>query len=402
MSMVLKAQDAIYGGYVLGREDGIVFIRGAIPGELVEVVVQEKRRDYTVASVTQVVEPSEQRVEPLCQHFGICGGCHLQFASYEMQVKMKDAILLDCLKRIGKMEPELAPALFGEPYGYRRRAQFKVSREGLVGFYREGSRDVVPIKACPLMSEQINEMCAKLPRLLPPGTREVHLTHGDGLIAQVKGASHEDMDFVEAMKAEGAAGVTFEDGTYYGQGEAHFDLDGIQYAVSARSFFQSNWALNVRLASQIMQALEPLEGKRILDLYAGGGNFSLLLAKKAAKVVAVEENASSIKDGLHNCKLNSIENVEFIKATAEGAKLKGVFDAVLLDPPRPGLTSAAFDKVAGLAPYQIVYVSCNPSTLARDLRKFSEHYELESIGMVDFFPNTYHVEAVAVMKRRIA
>jgi tRNA/tmRNA/rRNA uracil-C5-methylase (TrmA/RlmC/RlmD family) len=396
---VLKAEDAVYGGYVLSRADGVIFIRGAIPGEVVEVGIDEKKRDYSVGSVVDVIEPSEARTEPPCQYYGECGGCQLQFVSYEKQVGMKEDVLLDCLKRIGRIETELSPSISGSPLGYRHRAQFKVSRDGKIGFFREASIDVVEIDSCPLMTGSINDALKNLRGMDLAGIREIHITAGDTLLGFLKcrdiGLVTADM-FLEA----GFSGVAFEDGTYKGTGApyAGFDLNGMRYTVSPWSFFQSNWAMNREVVSLLADELGPAEGKRVLDLYAGGGNFSLHLAADADETVAVEENPYCISDGKRNRSTNRITNFRFVKGQAESARLEGPFDITIIDPPRQGLTNVAMERVLKLGSPLMAYISCNPSTFARDLGKLSDSYELGSVRMADLFPNTYHLEAVAILR----
>jgi 23S rRNA (uracil1939-C5)-methyltransferase len=398
--MLLKAQDAVYGGYVLAREEGVVFIRGAIPGEVVEASIEQKKKDYSIAAVTDVVKPSVFRVEPPCPYFGDCGGCQLQYASYEKQASMKNHVVLDCLRRIGRIEKDLDVPLLGPQFGTRHRAQFKVSREGAVGFYREGTRDVVPVRNCLLMTGEINAALERIARFGPAGVKEVHVTHGeDALIALIKGIGfHEDT--AQAFIDMGFAGVAFDDKSHRGTGHVSFRLGELEYTVSPRSFFQSNWNLNVQVIGLIVERLGDVRGKRILDFYAGGGNFSLPLAAQGAEVVAVEEGADAVKDGERNATVNVLEKVKFVPGKAETARLRGAFDIVILDPPRPGLTKDAMKRVLEIKPEGIVYVSCNPSTLARDLGKLSDDYDIASIRMVDMFPNTYHVESVAFLSRK--
>jgi 23S rRNA (uracil1939-C5)-methyltransferase len=399
MTQVLRAGDAVYGGYVISKDGEVVFIKGAIPGEVIEVSVKEKKRDYSIADVIEVVEPSESRVEPRCRYFGECGGCNLQFVSYDRQVQMKSSVLMDCMKRIGEMEVDLAPAIFGPDFNYRRRAQFKVSKEGMVGFYRQGTRDVVSISECPLMTGEINSTLRGIKGLELSGTKEIHVTHGDALLALVVGREF-DEELAESLITEaGFAGVAFSDGSYRGSGHVGLDLDGLTYTVSPWSFFQSNWELNKRVVRLITEGLQSLEGKRILDMYAGAGNFSLPLSPIASEIVAVEDNVHTIKDGQRNSSVNKIKKVKFIRGRAESVKLHGAFDIVVLDPPRPGLTKAAMERVLEIAPEKIIYVSCNPSTFARDLKKLKENYSVDSIRMIDLFPNTYHVESVAFLTK---
>lgn len=396
---VVRADIAVYGGYVISRDGGIVFIRGALPGELVEVSVKEKKKDYSIAEVTDIIEPSSERVEPRCRYFGECGGCQLQFASYDNQVAMKTGVLLDCLNRIGKIEIELSPPLLGNDFNYRHRAQFKVSKEGKLGFYREGTRDVVPIDSCPLMVDSINDALAKLSGIGLKGIKEMHVTSGDCLCALLKGVGFDEA-LAETFLEIGFGGVAFDDGTYTGRGHVTFDIMGLAYTVSPWSFFQSNWSLNTELVRTIRDALLPIEGKRVVDLYAGAGNFSLPLAREGAEVTAVEENPHSIKDGQRNVSYNKVRKFRFIKGRAENSKLKGDFDIAVLDPPRPGLTNEAMKVVQELAPARIAYVSCNPSTLARDLKKLANLYDIESMRMVDLFPNTYHIESLAFLNKK--
>ncbi|GAB4390802.1 MAG: class I SAM-dependent RNA methyltransferase [Thermodesulfovibrionales bacterium] len=399
MSAVLKAEAPVYGGYVISRNDGIVFIRGALPGEVVEVRVSEKKRDYSVATVTEIIEPSSFRTQPPCRHFGDCGGCHLQFAAYDKQVAMKSEVLSDCLRRIGGVEAELGPALTGGDFHYRRRAQFKVSKDGRVGFFREGTREVVPLDECPLMVAEINSV---LPSLgpAPRGIREIHVTNGqDGVLALLKGRDF-DESIAERFIQMGFQGVAFEDALYGEKGFVRLDLLGLTYTVGPSSFFQSNWDLNVKVVALLKDGLGPLEGKRVLDLYAGAGNFSLPLASEAAEVVGVEENPQAVRDGQRNLLINKIKNFRFVSGKAETAKLGGAFDIVVLDPPRPGLTKEAMKRVLELASARVAYVSCNPATLARDLKKMAGSYRLDSIRMVDLFPHTYHIEAIALLTRK--
>jgi len=399
MMQVLKAEDAVYGGYVISRHDGVVFVKGAIPGEVVEVSLKEKKRDYSVAEVTDIIEPSAYRVKPECPYFGECGGCHLQYIAYEKQVEMKNRVLVDCLKRIGNVEMELLPPIAGPQFRYRHRAQFKVSREGRIGFYREASRDVVPIRKCPLMKDEINSALDKLMSLDFSGIKEIHVTSGDDISALIKGVGFDEQR-AEAFIGAGFSCVAFEDESYRGSGYVTFDLNGLIYTVSPWSFFQSNWNLNLELVRLIGHGLKPLEGKRITDLYAGAGNFSLTLAPLAKSVVAVEENPHAMTDGQRNASLNKIRNYKYARGSAENARLSGDFDIVVLDPPRPGLTNAAMNRVFEMSPEKIAYVSCNPSTFARDLRKLKEMYEIDSVRMIDMFPNTYHLESLAFLSKK--
>lgn len=398
--MIVRPSLPAYGGYCIARDEKIILIKGAVPGELVEVNVDERKRDYMLATVTQVLEPSELRVEPKCPVFGTCGGCHLQFIAYEKQVSMKEEILVDSLTRLGGIEVQLSPSLTDAQWYYRCRAQFKVSSEGAIGFFRESSRDVVLFESCPLMAGRINELLQHIKeKNLASGLKEIHISIGDSAAALLKGDAA-DPERTEAFRNIGIASIAVNDTLIEGSGAVMFDLNGLKYTVSPWTFIQAHWSLNLKVAEFIAGQLSPLEGKKVLDLYAGAGNFSLPIAEYAEEIVLVEENPFAVEDGTRNLKLNALKNCKFVKSSAEKYRIQKRFDLIILDPPRPGLTSEVLKKVLEMPSDTIVYISCNPSTLARDLKKLKDTYDVQSVQMIDFFPNTFHIEAAAFLRRK--
>ena len=392
----------------MARLDGkVVMLRGAIPGETVEAEILQEKKDYSVALARKILEPSPERVEPDCRYFGACGGCQVQYASYPAQVGLKQEVLASALRRIGKMEITLSEPLTGQPWNYRHRGQFKISG-GRVGYFREHSRDLVDINQCPLMADEINEVFINAKRLLKnTDAQELHICRGDknlALIIVPHSTRHVWKDVSKDLLDGGFQGVRVEiEGKpplLFGAGKLNLELDGIKYSVSAESFFQANWSLNRALVDLVLESLKPVAGKAVLDLYAGGGNFSLPVSRLARKVVAVEEGRSSVKDGKENVKRNKIENCQFVSVSVDGFNIREKFDAVIADPPRAGISEAGIGKILSMMPGRIAYVSCNPATFARDLNKFQKDYSVESIRMVDFFPQTYHIEAFALLTRR--
>lgn len=407
MPQTLKAELPVYGGYVISRNGKVIFIKGAVPGEVVEVTTVENKKDYSIAAVTNIIEPSPFRRQPRCKIFGICGGCHFQYIEYEKQVSLKEEILTDTLRRTGGVDIRLSPSLTGKEFAYRHRGQFKISAEGHIGFYREGTREVIPVEECPVMSDEINNSLKNLKAVDLKGARELLLISGDNTVALVKGTVSEDT--IEEMLKTGLSGVALDNGDSFGKDDIMFDLNGLKYSLTPWSFFQSHWQLNKKVVALITDKLSPLEDKKVLDLYSGAGNFSLPLARLAKEVTAVEENRYSIEDGQRNARLNGIKNCSFIQASLEenpkahknqkGTKKlwEGRYDVVVIDPPRPGLTSGCLNRILEGRSKKLVYISCNPATLARDLKKMKDSYEIECIHMADFFPNTYHIEAIAFL-----
>ena len=389
-----------YGGYTIARDERVILIKGAIPGEVVEVNIEEKKRDYSIASVTNVIEASEHRILPRCSVFGLCGGCRLQFVSCEKQRMMKDEIILDSLRRISGVEAPLEPALYDLTWNYRHRAQFKVSRNGDIGFFRESSRDIVTFQHCPLMVSEINEMLQKIKETdSVQNLSDIHMAFGDSAIVFLKGRGY-DRAISEKYMSIGCSGVMLDDDTFTGTAYTRFDLNGMQYTVSPTTFFQAHWSLNKKAVDFVLQKLFPLSGKKVLDLYAGAGNFSIPLAAHADEVVAVEENRTAVDDGIRNIELNNLKNCRFVRISTEKYKIKNKFDVLILDPPRPGLTSDLAARILANPADTIVYISCNPATLARDIKKLQEKYQVQSVCQIDFFPNTFHIETVAFLQIR--
>jgi|WetSurMetagenome_2_1015567.scaffolds.fasta_scaffold00263_24 23S rRNA (uracil1939-C5)-methyltransferase len=405
-----------YGGYSIGRMDGgVLFVRGAIPGETVGIRIDEQKKSYSFCTAIDILSPSADRVQPECEYFGNCGGCQLQFIAYNRQVCLKEETLLDSVMRGAKTDITLSSSIFdGNSWGYRHRGQFKIAGSS-IGFFREKTRDVVDINCCPLMIPEINNLLSRASDLLKSdqklfqGISELHISYGDSGIALLKtGGGKEAFQYadriVPALLDAGFRGVCVEPdhGKLLWRGARHtiFDLGGLKYSVSPQTFFQGHWRLNCRVVQHIREGLQPLAGKKILDLYSGAGNFALPLALEAQEVIAVEEGKSAIADGKTNASLNNIKNCRFIKSAAEDFHEALSAHAIILDPPRLGLSNNVVNKALALEAERIVYVSCNPSTFARDLKKLLVKYKLESLRLIDFFPQTYHIESVAFLGLR--
>jgi 23S rRNA (uracil1939-C5)-methyltransferase len=405
--MTVTTGSPVHGGYALARPEGmgVLFVRWALPGEVVSVRLVERKRGYAFAEAVEVLSPSPRRVEPPCSVFGECGGCRLQHAEYPYQLEMKREILREAFRRIGKTDvaPETAPPM--EPFGYRYRGRFQVAGEE-VGFHASLSHRLVPISRCPLMIDAIN---AVLPGLRGLGrfakVSEVQVA-SDGVRAS---ASFPRVPFatgmvehIEGRTGGGLSGARFQDRSW-GEERITLPLDGMSYTVSPGGFFQANWRMNqamVRRVGAILGDVGVSAGARLLDLYAGAGNFALPMASRVREVVAVEGEARSFRELRGNVRENGLGNVRVVRSSVEAYRPEGRFDALVLDPPRAGLSERALARVRDVAAAVVLYVSCEPATLARDVRSLSDRYDLAALEMHDFFPNTHHVEALAVLQLR--
>lgn len=404
----LKVIAPLYGGMSLAREDGTYFVKGAIPEETVEARIVEKKRDYTLAETISLVHSSAFRVEPPCPVFGQCGGCHYQYIDYSKQLVLKQEILCDCLKRIGKqVEIPFDDAFSGAPFKYRRRAQFKVNN-GLVGFFRESSHEIVQFNECLLLCDELNNVYRRLRSIpLPSGIKDITLIAGENVVAHFGGLGV-DKSFCEKLLDDGViAGYTTDAGEGNGVKYAHFTLNNLQYTSSPLAFVQSNWGLNGVLSSLIKTECESLlqvsddhekkrgfQGKlnRLLDIYGGAGNLSLSLSPLFKEILIVEENEYSVRDGKRNAELNNFRNIRFQQSSSEDFRFSGSASAVIVDPPRIGLTNRTIDRIRKIGPKHLFYLSCNPATFSRDVSKLSDMYRLTTVRLVDMFPQTYHCE----------
>lgn len=399
--MELKILTPLYGGMSLARNEGLFFVKSAIPDETVEARVIEKKKDYAIAETINVVEPSYFRQSPPCPVFGKCGGCHYQFINYEKQLSMKQEIICDCLRRIGKFDVlHFDEAISGEPFHYRKRVQFKIDKN-TIGFYRENTHDIVEFDRCLLLDDRLNEVYHKLKQIqIPQEIKDITITAGSNTIAYI-GEKDIDEGFLQLLVNENIVNGVVTADKKIGDEYTHFRLGSLTYTVSSWSFLQSNWKMNERITSLLVDNLSAdnttpskltKKKKRLLDIYGGGGNFSLPLTHMFHDVTVIEENHFSISDGLRNALINNIKNAHFYHTTFEDAHIRGKYSTVIIDPPRIGISNKSMRKLMQLAPQRLVYISCNPATLSRDAGKLKGMYKLDSIRLVDMFPQTYHCE----------
>ncbi len=405
----LYVKKLVYGGYGLAQREGrSALVEYALPGEIVEVQILQEKRDYSLATVRKVLVPSSVRREPPCPYFGVCGGCQLQHMEYPSQVKSKEDILLETLGRIGKLDVrELGASIFSEEFGYRVKVQFKVS-EGRLGFFERRSHRLVEIRECLLVHPAINELIPSLRELARKvdGLKEIHVLYSphEGeillkLLSEKVFPKEKLKKIMETSLPKGVVGVGFyKEYRLYtlGRDFVFVRVGPYRYRVSMDSFIQVNHFL---WEAFVNSALPEGSFSRMLELYCGIGFFSLFLANRAEFVLAYDTNRSAIRDAEYNAKINSVGNVSFEQETGLEALKKHageVIDLLFLDPPRSGLSQGEAKLILKNKPKEVVYVSCEPTTLARDLKVLLRGgYRLKSLWMVDNFPNTYHIEAVA-------
>jgi 23S rRNA (uracil1939-C5)-methyltransferase len=380
-ALTLRAGDIVFGGAALARlEDGrVVFLSYAAPGELVEARVERVHADYIEAVAERVLEASPDRVDPPCPIFGECGGCQLQHMRYEAQLTAKEAVVREQLRRIGHLDDGVVRPIVGasDPWAYRNHVRFSTGRKyGDVGFISRRGRGLLRVDCCPISEPWVNET---LPLLQGKGggLHQVQLRH-----SAITGS------WLISPEVPGAHIAT-------GQKWYEEELEGHRFRVSAAAFFQVNHAQAEQMVRLVGEAL-PAHGGLLVDAFAGVGTFAKIFAGRFARVIAIEESHSAAKDAVVN--LAETPHVEMSIGKVEDVLplLDQAPDAIVLDPPRPGCAPEVLDAIARFRPTVVVYVSCNPATLARDLRVLVDAgYALDSVTPLDMFPQTGHIECVS-------
>jgi 23S rRNA (uracil1939-C5)-methyltransferase len=435
MSSKLVIERLAYGGAGIGRLNGkVCFVQGAAPGDELLVQVQAEKRSYCEATIRDILSPGPGRTQPPCPVFGQCGGCQWQHLEYGEQLRAKEAIFAQALGHARVTPVTTAPIVPAESaFGYRYRLQVKicvVRGQLLFGFYRPGTHHLVelPPQGCLLavrdLNQAINEMRAVFtefpePTLIP----QVDLTIGDhgGVLAilhYLGRASDAVRTFIDRHRADmpTLTGMFLQTGRkstiqrLYGpetiqyqvpSGDAHVPC---LLQVSRAGFSQVNLPLNRRLVSEACMALQPFAGERMLDIFCGNGNFSIPLARGGASIVGVESYEGSIRDARENARQAGVV-AEYIVGDADEVVQSLLarnerFFAILIDPPRTGARNIA-KVIAGFYADKIVYVSCDPMTLARDIAIMAaDGYIVQTSRVVDMFPQTYHMESVTLLQRQ--
>ena len=433
-------------------EDRIVFVDYAVPGDVVQVRTTVKKKDYAIASILEVKKPADYRRKPVCEHFGICGGCRWQHVPYEEQLKFKQQLIEEAFQHIGQLNyPPLNPILGApEEYYYRNKTEYTftnwswltqeeidsgadIDRRAL-GFHVPGRFDaVMQIKKCHLQ-DSLGDIIRNFiyqyaieKNLSFYNTKEHegflrnlimrNNIQGEWMLTLSFGINDEAeiVALLETLKNQFPRIISLnyvynpkKNDTLYDleiinySGKAYLTetFDDIQYKIGPKSFFQTNTrqAKNLYDVVKRMATIHPQH--LVYDLYTGTGTIALYVAKSAQKVIGIETVDEAIKDAQFNAKINKIDNVEFVSASVEKIldqsflKTYGSPDVVITDPPRVGMHKDVLDILLQAAPKQIVYVSCNPDTQARDLKVLSEKYDITEIQPVDMFPQTFHIENV--------
>ncbi len=378
-------------GYI---ENKITFIPNTLPSELVVCQIVKERKKYNVGKLIEIIEPSKKRVTPFCPFYNHCGGCHLEHLNYEASLEYKEEKVKNIFK-IDKVE-----VIKNEhPKNYRNKITLKV-RNKKIGFYESQTNTLVEIKACFLANESINEVIKRLNKLnIKNGEIIIRCNTNQEILLIIN--TKEEIKFIEEeFKGIKLVGVLLNNQTLYGQNFFYERIHGLLFKISYDAFFQINPYIVDKLFGLIEQELEA--SKTILDLYSGVGTLGMVASNKAEKVISIELIKNAVLDNIQNAKLNKKTNIYPVLGDASQAlsKIKEPFDFIMVDPPRKGLDKSSLTLLLKSKAKKIIYISCDPMTLKRDLEELKKEYNIEKFYILDMFSYTYHIESFCVLKKK--
>lgn len=422
----LKIDKLVYGGEGLAKfNDVAVFISDTAPGDIVESEIISVKKNYAKALLKEIIKPSEHRVKPFCPYAKVCGGCQWQHINYEEQLRIKKSIVQECL---GNDIPVKDIIKSDETQNFRCKIQLPVLK-GKAGYYKKGTHEIVNIKYCPVQPAIIDDVT----EFLRQKVQELNLrtirhfvfryskTNHDFILTLVINDNKISENLIKlaksaAEKFKQLAGVAVNFNTsntnvilgtksmlIEGRDYIEETLDNKVFKISHDAFFQVNPLTAAKMFSEVRDIVKQrVNSPDILDIYAGSGSFSIYLSDIAREITAIEESTSSVEDGKVNIARNKINNISYINANADKSIPDRKVDVTVLDPPRKGCSGEVLEAVKQNTDKLIVYISCNPSTLARDYKILSDKFKAEFVQPVDMFPHTYHVESILVMTKRFS
>jgi len=410
-------------GQGVARHNGkTVFVSGALPGEQAEITVTEDKRQFARAKAKTITRPSPQRETPRCVHFGVCGGCQQQHAAVALQQESKARALSRMLSREAPLPVRVDEIISGSPWGYRRRARLGLQwhpkqQRLLMGFRQAASNDLVELKQCPVLVPELEALLQPLHHCLSSLNAVKRLGHVELVLADngpllvlrhLDALSAADRAKLERFSHEHRLMTFLADGSETLQAlqatEPFYRSFDLQLTFSPQDFIQVNDGVNQQMVAKAIAWLDLQPDDRVLDLFCGMGNFTLPVGKCVQNAVGVEGVAALVRQAEYNAQLNNLRNVCFFQHNLEEDVSRQPwaaqgFNKVLLDPARAG-AAGVMSHIVKLAPERVVYVSCNPTTLARDSQTFlSAGYHLERVAMLDMFPHTSHLESMVLFSK---
>lgn len=367
-----------------------IFVENALIDEEVETLITKEKKNYMEGIVSKYLKKSPLRMESKCPYYDKCGGCDLLHLSYDEQLKFKENKVKEIIKKFSGLEC-VKDIVASKQFNYRNKITLQVNKD--IGYFKKRTNDIIAIDKCLLVDDKINKIIAELKNVDVSKINKIviRVTNLESMVVfygNITNKINLDVDT-----------IIVNNKVIKGNGYIKENINGLNFIISPTSFFQVN---NIGMINIYNKVLDYIDGGNVLDLYCGTGTIGIYVSKKANKVLGIELNKEAVKDALFNKKINNINNIDFISGDVGIILFKNNFkaDIVIVDPPRAGLDSNSINNIIKIKPNKIIYVSCDPVTLARDLNILKEHYDVLEITPFDMFSNTYHVECVSLLKLR--
>ena len=387
----------------------VVFVPKTLVGEKVRIRITEIKKNFARGKLIEILEKSSKRTQSKCPYYEECGGCDLRHQDAAENLKFKKEKVKNALRRIGKIDIEVEDTIPSyKENNYRNKVSFKVEKDR-IGFYSLGTYQLVDIENCHLVQKEINDALLVIRNYLKENKnmiKSITIKYGNAMndiLIDVYSLSENDIEILDYLTTNisNLSTVIYNGKTVYGNGYIKEITNGLMFNVSSKSFFQVNSMQAEKLYEIVISLAGLTKNDVVLDLYCGTGTITSIVANHVKKVIGIEIVEDAILDAKENLKINNINNVRFIcgDAAKEINKIKEHVDVIIVDPPRKGIDRKAIAIMKKLAPKKIVYISCNPVTMARDLSYLNNLYNVRKVVPVDMFPNTSHVESVCILEK---
>lgn len=405
--MKVKIDNLDHQGRGVVHDGKTIFVENALPGEIVEIKIQKEKKNLIEAEIVDIIDKSKLRIMPGCIYYDSCGGCNLLHMDYHSQLTYKQHKVYEILKKFTKEDIKVNSIIHTDnQFNYRNKITLHVGKK--IGYYTKKSKEIVPICKCNIADAAINHILAYMQNNMDMKNineiiiRKSKYTHEVMVIIKSNEKINEDY-FINHFKDKVTSLIACEKNTYktlYGSSYIREIMNEFQFLISKDSFFQVNTECAIQLYNQVKEYANLTGGETVLDLYCGTGTIGIYISKMAKYVLGVEMNEHAIQDANQNKKLNHVQNIDFICGDSSDivTKLSHDFDVIIVDPPRAGLDKNTLKFLKESKANRIIYVSCDPITLARDINELKTIYHINEVTPVDMFPNTAHVECVCVLK----
>lgn len=390
--------------------DVTVFVSNALEGEKVKIRITEKHKNYWKAETLEILEKSSNRVDADCKYYSVCGGCNIMHMSYKKQLEFKLNRVKHIFKKIYNKDVIIDGIEYGSPFNYRNKVVLRVENETL-GFYKYNTNDLFNCNKCIISSDMINKTIEVISKFIinnkNHNIKEIMIRknndYSNKIMVCIDNINHDlKQKFIDELsKYDFIVSIYISEILEYGNHTLTINMFDLNFEVSPKSFFQVNEIMAKKLYQYVLDNID--QSSNALDLYCGTGTITSIISKKCKKVIGIEVIEDAVKNANKNIKNNNINNIEFICSKVENVIDKidiNNIDLVIMDPPRSGSDKKTLKTICRILPKKIIYISCNPITLVRDLKQLDKYYDIKNIKLFDMFPNTHHVECVSVLHRK--